>query len=134
MKLPRNWKAVLALLLMFIAGGITGSVLTAVGFKHAFERILTARNWTDRSMQIMQKDLSLTPQQQPEVRAILEDTWRQIGGHFGQAVDESGRNLVASWRRIDQELTPEQRVEFQQECQLFRERLQQTLKIELPPK
>ena len=84
-------------------------------------------------MQIMQKDLSLTPKQQPEVRAILDETWRQIGGTFGQAVNESGTNLVTAWHRIDQELTPEQRVKFQRECQVFRERLKKALKIELPP-
>ena len=132
MKLLRHWKAVLVLLLMFVAGGITGSVVTAVGFKHAFEQILSPDAWTDRSMRIMQKDLSLTPKQQPEVKAVLDATWRQIGGNFGPAVNESGTNLVAGWHRIDQLLTPEQQAKFQQECRFFRERLKEDLKIELP--
>ncbi len=133
MKALRHWKAILVLVLAFAAGAVTGSVWTVAHFKHAFERGLTVENWTAEAMKVIQKDLDLTPEQQPKIRAILEDTGRQFQGSFGQAIRESGTNLVASWHRIDQELTPEQRVIHQRKCLEFRQGLKKTLKINLPP-
>lgn len=109
-----------------------GSALTVVHFKHAFERGFTVENWTAEGMKFMQKEVKLTPEQQPKVRAILSDTGEQFKKSFGQAIHESGTNLVISWHRIDRELTPEQRTVYQKKCQEFREMLRQKLKIELP--
>jgi Spy/CpxP family protein refolding chaperone len=133
MKTLKHWKAILVLVLVFSAGAVTGSVLTVVHFKRAFERGLNVENWTAEAMKFMQKELNLTAEQQPKIRAILEDTGRQFKGSFGQAIRESGTNMVSSWHRIDQELTPEQRVIHQRKCQEFREGLKKALKIELPP-
>jgi len=133
MKALKHWKAILVLVLVFAAGAVTGSVLTVVHFKHAFERGLNVENWTAEAMKFMQKELNLTPEQQPKIRAILEETGREFKGSFGQAIRESGTNMVASWHRIDQELTPEQRAIHQRKCQEFREGLKKALKIELPP-
>jgi Spy/CpxP family protein refolding chaperone len=128
----KHWKVFLALILVFGAGTITGSVLTVVHFKHAFERGLTAENWTAQAMKFMQKELKLTPEQRPKIRAILEDTGREFKGTFGQAIRESGTNLVTCWQRIDRELTPEQRVIHQRKCQEFRQGVKKLLSVDLP--
>ena len=132
MKALKHWKVVLALALVFTAGAVTGSVWTTMCFKHAFERHLQLDTWTADVMNYMQKELKLTPEQRPKIRAIIEDTGRRFQGTFGQAIDESGRILVDSWRRIDQELTPEQRVIEQRNRQKFREGVKKALKIDLP--
>ena len=128
----KHWKVILALLFVFGAGTITGSVLTVVHFKHAFERGLTVENWTAEAMKFMQKELKLTPEQQPKIRAILQDTGREFKGTFGQAIRESGTNLVSCWQRIDQELTPEQRVIHQRKCQEFRQGVKKLLNVDMP--
>ncbi len=133
MKILKHWKVILAIILVFGAGGVLGSALTVVHFKRAFERGFTVANWTAEGMKFMQKELKLSPEQQPKIRAILADTGGQFKESFGRAIRESGTNLVASWHRADQELTPEQRVIYQRKCQEFRETLQKKLKIELPP-
>jgi len=132
MKAIKHWKVFLVLVLVFAAGGVTGVVGTSLHFKHAFEWCLKQENWTAEAMKHIQKELNLTPEQQPKIRAIVEDTGRQIKGKFGQAVKESGEVLVGAWRRINQELTPEQRVIHQRKCQEFREGLKKALDIELP--
>ncbi|MGA2658588.1 MAG: hypothetical protein ABSH34_13880 [Verrucomicrobiota bacterium] len=132
MKILRYWKVFLALVLVFAAGVVTGSVWTTMSFKRAFQRSLELDTFTADAMKFMQKELSLTPEQQPKIRAILQDTGRQLGGAFGQAIKESGGILVGSWRRIDQELTPEQRVIEQRNRQKFREGVKKVLKIDLP--
>jgi Spy/CpxP family protein refolding chaperone len=132
MKAFKHWKVLLALVLVFAAGTVTGSVLTVVHFKRAFEKGLTVENWTNEGMKFMQKNLNLTPEQQPRIRAILEDTGHQFKGTFGQAIRESGTNLVTCWQRIDRELTPEQRVIHQRKCEEFRQGVKKALNVDLP--
>jgi hypothetical protein len=132
MKILKHWKVFLALALVFAAGAVTGVVWTNMCFKRAFERSLQLETWTADVMNYMQKELKLTPEQRPKVRAIIEDTGRQFGGTFGQAIRESRGILVDSWRRIDKELTPEQRVIEQRSRQKFREGVKKVLKIDLP--
>ena len=133
MKILKHWKAILAVVLVFGAGVVTGSVMSFVHFKHALERGFTVENWTTTTMGFLQKDLNLTPEQEPKVRAIVQETGEQFRQTFGQAIGVSGTNLVASWHRIDQVLTPEQRVIYHQKCDEFREKLKHGLKVELPP-
>ena len=133
MKMLKNWKVILAVVLVFGAGTVTGWALSVVHFKHAFERGFTVENWTSMTMGILQKDLKLTPEQEPKVRAIVEETGEQFGQAFGQAIRLSGTNLVISWRRIDQVLTPEQHIVHQRKCEEFREKVKKGLKIDLPP-
>jgi len=133
MKILRDWKVILAAILLFGAGAVTGSVLSFVHFKHAFERGFTVENWTSKTMGFLQKELKLTPEQEPKVRAIVQETGEQFGQTFGQAIRISGTNLVVSWHRVDELLTPEQRVVHQRKCEEFREKLKKGLKIDLPP-
>lgn len=133
MKALKHWKVILVVLLVFGAGVVTGSVATMVHLKHAFERNLTVENFTAEGMKFLDKKLALTPEQRPKIRAILQDTGLQFKHSFGEAIGQSKTNLVASWHRIDQELTPEQRIIYQHECQKFREGVKKGLNIELPP-
>lgn len=133
MKPLKHWKVILAIVLVFAAGAVTGSVVTMMHLRHAFERSLTVENWTNEGMKFLQKKLELTPEQRPKIKVILQDTGEQFKHSFGLAIRESGTNLVASWRRIDRELTPEQRIAYQHECQKFRQELKKGLKVDLPP-
>jgi len=132
MKILRQWKVILAVILVFGAGGVTGSVLTTLQFKRAFQRGFKVEHWTAMAMDFLRKKLNLTPEQQPRIRAIQEDTVQQFKISFGRAIAESGTNLVASWRRTEQELTPEQRTIFRSENQKFRETLKKDFHIDLP--
>jgi hypothetical protein len=132
MKILRDWKVILAILLVFGAGAVTGSVLSFYHFKHAFESGLTVENWNSKTMHFLQKELKLTPLQETKVRAIVQETGGQFGETFSQAIRLSGTNLVISWQRIDQELTPEQRDIYHRKCEEFRAMLKKGLKIDLP--
>jgi len=134
MRILRHWKTILALVLVFIAGGVMGSVLTTFHFKRAFEQGFRVERWTAMTMDFLQKKLKLTPEQQPRVRAIVEDTMQQFRSSFGQAIAESGTNVVASWRRTEQVLTPEQRTIYRRENEKFREGLKAKFNIDLPPR
>jgi len=132
MKVPKHWKAVVVLALAFVAGGVVGSVLTVVHFKQSFERALST-DWTEEVMQTMTKDLNLTAEQQPRIRAIVEDTTRQLKDSFGVAIGESATNLVSAYRLIQKELSPEQQIIHRRKHEEFRAGLKKALNIDLPP-
>ena len=133
MKIFTHWKVIVAIVLVFVAGIVSGSVLTVVHFKHAFERALSVENWTSETMKILQKDLKLTAEQQPKVRAIVQETGQQFKQTFHEAINVSATNLVICTYRIDQVLTPEQRAIHQRKFQEFRDKLKQSMDVELPP-
>ena len=129
----KHWKVIIVVILVFAAGGVAGSVGTVLYFKRHFEHGFSVESKTAREMQELQKELNLTAEQQPKIKAILLETGRKFENSFGQAMRESGTNTVESWKLIEKELTPEQRVIFQRRCQKYREGVKNTLKIDLPP-
>ena len=122
-----------AVVLVFVAGILTGWALSVIHFKHAFERGFSIENWTSTTMGILQKELKLTPEQEPKVKAIVQETGEDFRQSFGEAIRVSGTNLVDSWRRIDRVLTPDQHAIHERKCEEFREKLKKGLKIDLPP-
>ena len=133
MKILKDWKVILAVVLVFVAGLVTGSALSVVHFKHAFERGFTVEHWTSTAMKTLQNDLKLTPAQEPKVRAIVKETGEQFKQAFGKAVCVSGTNLVVCWNRINQVLTPDQHLIHLRKCEEFREKIKKALKLDLPP-
>ena len=129
----RQWKVILVIILVFAAGGVTGSILTVLHFKRSFEHGFDVEHKTTEVMKELQRDLNLTPEQQPRIKAILLAIGHNFESRHGQAMRESGTNMVGSWKEIEKELTPEQRLIFQRKCQKFREGVKKNLKIDLPP-
>ena len=134
MKFLKHWKAILVLVLVFAAGGAAGSALTVAHFRSAFIESFRAEHWVDEAMKAMNRDLSLTVDQQAPIRIIVGDTVSEFGNSFGFAIRESGTNLVAAWNRIDPILTPDQRVIHQQKIQEFRDGVKKAMQIDLPPR
>jgi preprotein translocase subunit SecF len=129
----KHWKVILVVVLVFAAGGVTGSVATRLQLKRNFEHGFNVESKTAKEMQELQKELNLTPEQQPKIKAIMLDSGHKFESCFGNAMRESGTNIVESWRLIEKELTSEQRVIFQRRCQKFREGMKKNLKVDLPP-
>lgn len=133
MNILKHWKVILVVILVFAAGGVTGSVGTIVVVKRKFAHGFSVESKTAREMQELQKELNLTPEQQPKIKAILLETGHKFESSFGHAMRESATNTVESWELIEKELTPDQRIIFQRRCQKYREGMKNTLKIDLPP-
>jgi hypothetical protein len=133
MNIFKHWKVIVAVILVFAAGGVTGSVGTIVYLKQHFARGFNVESKTAREMQELQKELNLTPVQQPKIKAILLDIGHKFESSFGLAMRESATNTVESWKLVEKELTPDQRVIFRRRCQKYREEIKNTLKVDLPP-
>lgn len=134
MNIFKHWKVIVAVILVFAAGGVTGSVGTIVYLKRHFAHGFSVESKTAREMEELQKELNLTSEQQPKIKAILLDNGHKFENNFGYAMRESATNTVESWKLIEKELTPDQRVIFERRCQKYRQDIKNTLKVDLPPK
>ncbi|MBI4659305.1 MAG: hypothetical protein HY735_10730 [Verrucomicrobia bacterium] len=132
MKSLRRWKIILGLVLVFAAGAVTGSVGTHLAIERAFSRSLKFGTWTADVMQFLQQRLKLSPDQKTKIRPIVDVMGQQLKATFGRTIEESGQLLVRSSRRIDQELTPDQRLLHEKIRREFRSRIKEKLDIDLP--
>jgi len=109
MKIPLPWKSGLLLVLVFVAGGVAGGIVTQQRLKQAVADAFDFDKWPDRGTEMLTSKLKLTPEQRPKIRAIQEDVARKLKEKFRQTMIEVGRVVIEAGRAVDQELTPDQR-------------------------
>lgn len=93
----------ITLALVFLTGGVVGAVVMDFGI-HNRQRTPTFETAQGQTLHFerLQKELDLTATQSEQVKSILNDFWQ-----YYRTVLSEGRT------RIDQVLTPEQRVKFE---------------------
>jgi Spy/CpxP family protein refolding chaperone len=133
MKPRLSWKLIAALVLVFVAGGVAGSAITAHLIGQAFRKSLQFDNWAANTEESLARKLSLTAEQRPQVHAIIQETEKEFAAIFGRTLRECGEVIVRSGRRLDVFLTPEQRVAHGQLKAKLRSSLRKDLQMELPP-
>ena len=124
------WSA--AFILVFLAGGVAGSLATQAVLRSAFRKSLQPEAWTTAAERKLSSRLNLSQAQQQQVHGVLlgmGDEFRQI---FSRALSESGLTIVHAGQRIDACLTPEQRALHARMKARLRSRLLRDLHVELP--
>lgn len=109
MKIPLPWKNGLLLVLVFVAGGVAGGIVTHQRLKQAVADAFDFDQWPDRGTALLTSKLNLTPEQQPKIRIIQEDVAGRLKEKFRQTMIDVGRVVIEAGRAVDQELAPEQR-------------------------
>ena len=122
MKLP-HWKVSLSLVAIFLAGTVTGAVITLrivkrVAADHArFERL------PDLILAQMKTRLALTPEQTTRLRPAVEQATRALRDLRTQAGATISQTLNTLDTQIERELLPEQKPKFEQLRRDLRTRL-----------
>jgi Spy/CpxP family protein refolding chaperone len=96
--------ATISLTLVFLCGGVVGALVMDLGV-HNRQRPPAFETAQGQSVYFehLQKELDLTPTQSDQVKSILGDFWQYY------------RTVLSECRgRVDQILTPDQRVKFEQ--------------------
>lgn len=127
------WKMVLLLVLVFLAGGVTGSVVTSFLGKRALARAFNFDLWPDGIVRALEERMTLSAGQKTKVQEIGEDLAKKMKNTLNNAIAESGRIIVDAQQQIDQVLTPEQRIIHAQMKEEFRTHLKEGLNVTLPP-
>jgi Spy/CpxP family protein refolding chaperone len=109
-----TWKAVILLLLAALLGGAVGSAVTARTFGHRHEPGGGPGRNTEWYLDLLRRELDLTPGQQDSVREILRrgrGEMDSIWATLGPRMDQMRERIRADVRAT---LTPEQQAKFAQ--------------------
>ena len=105
----KHWKIILSLTAIFVAGAVTGSVITFKVVRNVVKARTNPDLWSSRVLRDYKHRLKLTPEQIEHIRPLMMEANREMKmtrGDYLQAHGQLIRELHAS---LDQELTSEQR-------------------------
>jgi hypothetical protein len=121
------WKLVLLLSGIFLAGGITGSLLTFHFGRQWLQRRPAPEQWAPVHLQRLSKRLELTPAQVEELRPIVRRHMEEFGRVRSESLGVSRGLMERMHREISEQLTPEQRVKFEEYNREMRERMRKLM-------
>jgi hypothetical protein len=120
-----SWKLVLVFAVLFLTGGLSGSVITySLLRKHPFPN--STRNfhtWSEHLMQRLQRIGELTPEQSAKIRPRVEAAVKQMQSIQIQAMQQGSDAFDAALAEIESGLNPDQ----QKRLERFRERRRASL-------
>jgi hypothetical protein len=126
------WKSIVLFVLVFLAGGVAGSLITDYVGRRAFARAFDFDRWPDGMIHGLESRMTLTADQKVKLRVIGEQLAKQMKGTLDGAIADSGRTIVDAQREVDTVLTPEQRVIHAQMKAEFRKGLKEGMGVTLP--
>jgi hypothetical protein len=124
-----RWKIVVSLVVIFLAGSITGALFTIAIAKHEVRRQSDPTQWFQLTMQRWKTRLCLTPAQEEKLKPIVQETVEELRTLRASDLRQTDEILARARTRIEPELTPEQRVRLQKMQEARKRRLQEWLNI-----
>ncbi|MBV9105681.1 MAG: hypothetical protein JO066_15745 [Verrucomicrobia bacterium] len=120
-----SWKLALVFAVLFLTGGLSGSVITySVLRKQAIPNpTRNFRTWSDNLMRKLQRIGQLTPEQSARIRPRVEAAVKQMQSIQIQAMQQGSDALDAALAEIESGLNPDQ----QKRVERFRERRREFL-------
>jgi uncharacterized membrane protein len=105
----KKWKLAMGVILVFILGGLAGSVGTQVYFKHWSERFWKdPRARREAFLHRLTRELGLTETQQKEFRAIIEEVDKKVEEFRQENRAEIRKVLDEGFNQMKEKLNPEQ--------------------------
>jgi hypothetical protein len=104
-----KWKISLYLSALFLAGVVTGAILTAHIGRQIMTRVMQPEAMAGHWLGDLKKRLSLSPEQSQKIAPIIQDGIKNFGPVM---CDQMGLALSNCNARIELELTPEQKIKF----------------------
>jgi hypothetical protein len=105
----RYWKLVLGLLVVFLAGAVVGGIGSLRYVQKQQEDKMNADNWAPGTLQWLRKELALTPDQEAQVRPIVEESMAEMRVLRDTGWKERDAIFARMFARMWGSLTPEQR-------------------------
>jgi Spy/CpxP family protein refolding chaperone len=104
-----KWKISLYLSVLFLAGVVTGAILTAQIGKRMMMKVIQPEAMAGHWQHDLETRLNLTAAQSQKIAPIIRDGMKNFGAVL---CDQTGLALSNCNARIALELTPEQRIKF----------------------
>ena len=129
MKLP-HWKISLSLVAIFLAGTVTGAVLTLRVIKRIASQQGQFEKLPDLILSRMQARLGLTPEQTTRIQPAVEQAAKELRDLRSRAGTTIFTTLTTMDAQIERELTSEQKPQFEK----IRREIRSRLHLRPPPK
>lgn len=115
-----SWKLISVFTILFLMGGVSGSVITSVVLRRQMSPIATRsfHAWTESLLQRLERAGKLTPEQTARIRPRMEAAVKQMQSIQTQAMLQGNDAFDAALAEIETELNPDQ----QKRLERFRER------------
>jgi hypothetical protein len=120
-----SWKLILVFAVLFLTGGLSGSVITYSVLRRQTlpNPTRSFHSWTENLMEKIERIARLTPEQSAKIRPRVEAAVKQMQSIQVQAMQQGSDALDAALAEIEPELNPDQ----QKRLERFRERRRQFL-------
>lgn len=128
----KPWRIVVTFALVFVAGFTAGMVLAKVHSQRAFERSLQHETWIAETMEKLDQEVTLTPEQRAKILPLVEAGAKQVRANIVSMATNSALLIDRLGGDIDRELTPEQRTTHGRMREEFRQRMREALRMEFP--
>jgi len=125
-----RWKIVVSLIAIFVAGAITGTLLTLSIVKREAARLNNPTGWVESTLRRWNARLHLSSEQEEKLRPILQETSMELRRLRAVDFQQAEVALARVNGRIDQELDPRQRVIFQKMREARIRRLRERLNLQ----
>ena len=119
-----SWKPILAALVIFAAGVVTGGLTVNLrtrpaspGVRILEQRAAPSQSWDNRIRELgkrMERQLDLTAEQRDRIEIIVRDSQRRIKSVFDEATPKAREEFRETRTKIREVLTPEQRKKFEE--------------------
>jgi Spy/CpxP family protein refolding chaperone len=105
-----SWKLTIAFALLFVIGGLCGSVITlALGSHYYFTaRAKQPVSWEEGAMRNLTRHLKLTPEQQAKVRVPIHDAVERLSSVRQKDLQEINQEFDQTLAGLAPLLTPDQ--------------------------
>ena len=105
-----SWKLILVFAVLFLTGGLSGSVITYSVLRRQTlpNPTRSFHSWTENLMQKVQRIARLTPEQSAKIRPRVEAAVKQMQSIQVQAMQQGSDALDAALAEIEPELNPDQ--------------------------
>ena len=104
----KRWKVILAMVGIFAAGAVSGTVLTARVIQKVAERNLSPERWPATVIESYSRKLKLTPEQVEQMNPAVEAARIEWRDTMKGAIANYGSILMRLDRQLRPLLTPEQ--------------------------
>jgi len=122
----RHWKLILALVAIFLAGGLAGFVTGRVStVKQAQNLLSRPETWAGRTLRRMDRDLQLSPEQRQQVAPLLRATARDLATTRRRAAAQNFQRIRAFYGELDPILNEEQRKKLEDAKLRIRRRMRE---------
>ena len=127
-----RWKIVLTLIAIFVAGAVTGGILTIRAMKYEMPRRIEVPPGTPFSVDRWLAYLHLTPDQDQKLRPIIEQGDNELRNLRALDLREIEEILDRAQDRMNAVLTPDQRERLRQMLEERKQRLEQWFNVPEP--